>query len=417
MALSCRRSAERLGVFPAEQTEVESVRKIASFVCAAFSFDNQDGPFGQPLFHAAARALRVPSRYTFVTTALNQLVDELNASPPSAEARKRLTELLSVSESEYDESGPPPTTVTLQAQKMLHQSAPSVLTSIVGTSDNAMRLLCQRIARCAIGPGALALPTPRDVQRSPAAAMPEATTWLLTSFESREDAGEFSVIEGVDGNAAVTAFLRFAEAARSGGPRPLIPFDPFPTLTKVLSFVSHQRFRAGPSVRLGLDRTVLTEVSSVLARAELMWVFDALAHAGEASSTWFFNAVCAAKPVLPGLVAAACAALGAAAGVALDPDIRAFLDRERIHIVQQLCPVYDPDTMTSVRILCAVLPRRQTIVAAPDSVSVRGFGSWTCRVSVAHRSLSHALPRHTGGVGEFHPDRLSAFRSSDGPAF
>ncbi|KAA0146495.1 hypothetical protein FNF29_08025 [Cafeteria roenbergensis] len=248
---------------------------------------------------------------------------------------------------------------------MLHQSAPSVLTSIVGTSDNAMRLLCQRIARCAIGPGALALPTPRDVQRSPAAAMPEATTWLLTSFESREDAGEFSVIEGVDGNAAVTAFLRFAEAARSGGPRPLIPFDPFPTLTKVLSFVSHQRFRAGPSVRLGLDRTVLTEVSSVLARAELMWVFDALAHAGEASSTWFFNAVCAAKPVLPGLVAAACAALGAAAGVALDPDIRAFLDRERIHIVQQLCPVYDPDTMTSVRILCAVLPRRQTIVAAP----------------------------------------------------
>ncbi|KAA0146762.1 hypothetical protein FNF28_07632 [Cafeteria roenbergensis] len=371
LVLSAFRGAARC--LPAEQTEVESVRKIASFVCAAFSFDNQDGPFGQPLFHAAARALRVPSRYTFVTTALNQLVDELNASPPSAEARKRLTELLSVGESEYDESGPPPTTVTLQAQKMLHQSAPSVLTSIVGTSDNAMRLLCQRIARCAIGPGALALPTPRDVQRSPAAAMPEATTWLLTSFESREDAGEFSVIEGVDGNAAVTAFLRFAEAARSGGPRPLIPFDPFPTLTKVLSFVSHQRFRAGPSVRLGLDRTVLTEVSSVLARAELMWVFDALAHAGEASSTWFFNAVCAAKPVLPGLVAAACAALGAAAGVPLDPTIRAFLDRERIHIVQQQCPVYDPDTMTSVRILCAVLPRRQTIVAAPtrDSDAIK----------------------------------------------
>ena len=88
--------------------------------------------------------------------------------------------------------------------------------------------------------------------------------------------------------------------------------------------MSHQRFRAGPSVRLGLDRTVLTEVSSVLARAELMWVFDALAHAGEASSTWFFNAVCAAKPVLPGLVAAACAALGAAAGVALDLTEEAF---------------------------------------------------------------------------------------------
>ncbi|KAA0165953.1 hypothetical protein FNF31_01567 [Cafeteria roenbergensis] len=363
LVLSAFRGAARC--LPAEQTKVESVRKIASFVCAAFSFDNQDGPFGQPLFHAAARALRVSSRYTFVTRALNQLIDELNASSPSAEARKRLTELLSVGESEYDEPGPPPTTVTLQAQKMLNQSAPSVLTSIVGTSDNAMRLLCQRIARCAIGPGALALPTPRDVQRSPAAAMPEATTWLLTSFESREDAGEFSVIEGVDGNAAVTAFLRFAEAARSGGPRPLIPFDPFPTLTKVLSFVSHQRFRAGPSVRLGLDRTVLTEVSSVLARAELMWVFDALAHAGEASSTWFFSAVCAAKPVLPGLLAAACAALGAAAGVPLDPTIRAFLDRERIHIVQQQCPVYNADTMTSVRILCAVLPRRQTIVAAP----------------------------------------------------
>ena len=419
LVLSAFRGAARC--LPAEQTKVESVRKIASFVCAAFSFDNQDGPFGQPLFHAAARALRVSSRYTFVTRALNQLIDELNASPPSAEARKRLTELvslalegtspppdapappdteaalpaalgvpetapgplprggartvfplptpiddqLSVGESEYDEPGPPPTTVTLQAQKMLNQSAPSVLTSIVGTSDNAMRLLCQRIARCAIGPGALALPTPRDVQRSPAAAMPEATTWLLTSFESREDAGEFSVIEGVDGNAAVTAFLRFAEAARSGGPRPLIPFDPFPTLTKVLSFVSHQRFRAGPSVRLGLDRTVLTEVSSVLARAELMWVFDALAHAGEASSTWFFSAVCAAKPVLPGLLAAACAALGAAAGVPLDPTIRAFLDRERIHIVQQQCPVYNADTMTSVRILCAVLPRRQTIVAVP----------------------------------------------------
>lgn len=453
-----------------------AVRQIASLICALFSFESYDGPFTQPLLRAAARALGTPERRPHVSRALELLEAELHSPHPTAVPRHRLTDLLwhlvedvsptpaaaassgapapvqgaavaaaaaspaeassavksaappadqSPAEApEHHELKPLASEALLQAIELLRISDGRFLTEIVGAKARAMRLLCQRLAGCAIGPGEMAPPTPADVRMSPAASMPEAATWLLTPFETKEDASEYSAIVGVDGLSVVSALCMFAEALSTVETAAPLPFDPLQTLTKVLAFLLRQRCLAQHPFGRSLGRPLPEGVERAFARAEVSWVYEALARSGWDCSKWLFHAVFYSRPLLPGLVAAVCAVLGAAAGVPSDPSVDEFLRRERIRVIQEQIPLYDEATIACISFMFAPrLPRLPEPTASGHAATTSTAGGSTpssltdrfrlhFRVTPAH--LANSL-RSVLGLPKFQWSRVLGLPLDKGP--
>tara|TARA_R110001592_G_C13177309_1_gene750455 strand:- start:3306 stop:5024 length:1719 start_codon:yes stop_codon:yes gene_type:complete len=398
---------QRASILMATATaNVADVRSVASLVAAVFSHDNQDGPFARPFVQAAVKALGSPDRFAHATSWFGRLCDDLNAKPTvKRESRDKLAALVSCivdavspaparsapaspmasgapgpvtgagstrlpssarvlelpqpddgdsSDGENDAPSYQPLSLaaTLQVQKLLNVADPKLLAGVVGMRGRPALLLARRLSGSLIGPGPLAPPSASDVRLSPAASTPAAATWLLTPFGSREAASAYSVISGVDAQSAIAALLQFAEAVDT--PSAALPsFDFFAPLASVLAFVFRQRTLTQRSLGRSPDQAVPGDVGLMLARSELAWLYEALERAELAGASWFFSAVHSSTPVLPGLLAIACAALCASSGASPGSAIEEFLHHEGVFVPREQVPLYDAATVTGAQLLCA----------------------------------------------------------------